>query len=427
MMTEEEKLEQKLALTGGRTCDKYDYLIAVACGAIAGLVDIFLVGAPGESALGAWSDTQVDELVMTFAKRCGWTGGENGKGIASAIGYLEKEFPVNYDQRHTVDVGGKFKMGPQNHHMKSLAHSPSPVGLFFSILDQFQSKASFIANGRLIQINTESFELEGDTFHAKLFCGFCNWIGHIMSDVAGSSGGRGTKTGRGSGISIPFYELFQFADVGEIQIGKDRQSFAVLMTRVFQEGYDARFGVAMALPVILNELFVRAAWAIKQHFCHKQDWSQCIPSNKHADLRCMLIVGTCTLCIFDGVDAFIRSGGNPVLFVMHLNIIAWFKLVLTIFKEIMIRFDFTYEDLKLQFQRINAALDEYLTRLKSIDYTRYELELSEIRAINEALADSHAGTEQIYQHFSALGINVQFHSFEEFDQKMQEDNFVLEI
>jgi len=424
----EEKLNQKLALIGGRKCDKYDYLIAVSCGAIAGLVDIFLTGVPGESVLGKWSDAQTDRIVMAFAKRAGWKGADKGKGIASAIGYLEKTFPVNYDQRYTSDVGGAFQMGTRNHHFKSLAHSPSPIGLFFSILDQFQSKASFVANGQLIRIDTEHFELKGDTFHAKLFCGFCNWIGHIMSDVAGSSGSRGSgASGRGSGIAIPFYELLQFADVGEIQIGKARQSFAMLMTRVFQEGYDARFGVAMALPVILNELFIRVIWVIKQHFYHNRDWNECIPSSKHADLRCMLIVGNFTLCIFDGADAFIRSGGNPIQFVMRLNIIAWFKLVLMIFKEIMIWFDFTYEDLKLQLQCINAALDEYLIRLKSIDYAKYELELSEIRAISEALVDNHAGTEQIYQYFSSQGIDMQFHSFEEFDQKMREDDFVLEI
>ena len=33
-------------------CDGYDYLAAVACGAVGGLVDIFLVGTPGNSTLG---------------------------------------------------------------------------------------------------------------------------------------------------------------------------------------------------------------------------------------------------------------------------------------------------------------------------------------------------------------------------------------
>ena len=35
-------------------CDKYDYLIAVGCGAVAGLVDVFLVGTPGDSKLLRW-------------------------------------------------------------------------------------------------------------------------------------------------------------------------------------------------------------------------------------------------------------------------------------------------------------------------------------------------------------------------------------
>ena len=54
-------------------CDKYDYLIAVGCGAIAGLVDIFLVGAPTDSKLQGWTDSQVDKTVMAFAKTCGWS------------------------------------------------------------------------------------------------------------------------------------------------------------------------------------------------------------------------------------------------------------------------------------------------------------------------------------------------------------------
>ena len=33
-------------------CDKYDYLIAVACGVLGGIVDIFLVGSPRDSVLG---------------------------------------------------------------------------------------------------------------------------------------------------------------------------------------------------------------------------------------------------------------------------------------------------------------------------------------------------------------------------------------
>ena len=118
-------------------CDKYDYLTAVGCGVIGGIIDIFLVGAPGDSILGKWTDKQVDNVVITFAKHMGWNpkqGNENN--VKSAIGFLEREKGVNYDQRTTRDVGNKFTMSPGVHHMMSISHSPDVVGLFFSILNQ---------------------------------------------------------------------------------------------------------------------------------------------------------------------------------------------------------------------------------------------------------------------------------------------------
>ena len=229
-------------------CDKYDYLIAAACGAVGGLMDIFLVGAPGDSVLGKWSDSQVDNAVKGFAKLTGWNprpGKENS--IASAIGHLEKKFPVNYDQRHTADVGGSFSMSAKDHHFKSLAHSPDIIGLFFSIVNQFTSTASFVSNGQLITIDTETFELQGGNFVAKLFCAVANWIGHIMSDAAGSSGSRGGM-GRGSGVVMPFYELFGFCNFGKFNIGQDKQTLAELADRAFKEGFDLRFGIAQAIP-----------------------------------------------------------------------------------------------------------------------------------------------------------------------------------
>lgn len=203
-------------------CDKYDYLTAAGCGVVAGLVDIFLVGSPNDSKLLAWTDSQVDKVVMSFAKICGWSpreGKENS--IDSAIDFMEKKFPVNYDQRYSGDVGGLFTMSTKNHHMKSLAHSPDIIGLFFSILNQFTSTSSFLHNGQLITIQTETYELQGHDFISKLFCGVANWFGHIISDIAGSSGARSKGNGRGSGVVIPFYELFQLCDFGSFQVGED--------------------------------------------------------------------------------------------------------------------------------------------------------------------------------------------------------------
>lgn len=380
-------------------CDKYDFLIAAFCGATAGLVDVFFVGAPGQTKLGGFTDAATDEIVKKFAKMIGWSPHAGNEGnVGSAIGFLEQKFKVNYENSSTKSVNGLFQMSTKNHHYKSLAHSPDIIGLFFSILDQFTNKASFLSDGQLIRIDTSdsNFELRGSNFVSKLFCGFCNWIGHIMSDVAGSSGSRGKGlTGRGTGLPVPFSELFLLCNFGSFQVGKDRQTLAVIMTRAFQEGYDARFGAAMAIPVLLEELMVRVIWAIKRHFYSKKDWKECIPTKEHADLRIMLIVGNATLCLIDGADAAIRSGGNALVFVLHMNLIAWTRLLLLVFRELRIRYGSAIDEAvgnflgSLGFSE-KYALKQYYQRLNTLN-----------KQMEEQLKQFIDGVEKEYKEFVA--------------------------
>lgn len=422
-------MSEKYELLEGK-CDKYDYLIAAFCGISSGLIDIFFVGEPKLSSLGKWTDNQTDNVVKKFAKAVGWKPkAGNEDNVASAIGFLENHFKINYDHRSTTDVNGVFNMGTKNHHLKSLGHSPDIIGLFFSILDQFQGKASFLDNGQLIRIDADDQQLYGNNLIAKIFCGFCNWIGHLMSDVAGSSGGRGNLSGgRGSGISMPFFELFQLCDFGQFQIGKDRQTLATLMTRAFQEGYDARFGAAMAIPVIVNDLSIRLLWTVKRRFYHKKGWEECIPTNKHADLRAMILVGNGALCLMDGADAAFRSGGNVLKFVLRLNIVAWLRLILLILKELSIRYGVSYDDIKKEYEKINAALDLYLEQLKKVDFAAYEKEIKEVADINELLLlNDDKATANMYKYLECNNIEMQFHDFNEFDKKMKDPSFVLKI
>ncbi len=366
-------------------CDKYDYLIAVACGAIGGVIDVFLVGTPGDSVLGKWTDEQVDNAVKLFAKKSGWKpreGKENS--VTSAIGFLEKKYKVNYDQRHSGDVNNLFEMSTKNHHMKSLAHSPDIIGLFFSVLNQFTSTSTFISNGQLITIETATYELRGHDFKSKLFCGVANWFGHLMSDIAGSSG----AVTRGSGIVMPFYELFGLCDFGKFKIGEDRQSLAILATRAFQEGYDARFGMAMAIPVLLTNLLIRLIWSIRQHFQFKVKLTECIPiaNRKNETLRVMLLVGNGTLCTVDAIDAGVRSGGNALAFFMRFNLVAWYKLVKMVLKEVCIRIGIGVDDFYEQvaaFRRINEAIKVYLAELEKIDIEAFKKETDKYIAFNE--------------------------------------------
>jgi hypothetical protein len=318
-------------------CDKYDYMIAGTCGVIGGLIDILFVGAPGDSKFGNIVDEQANKITEKFAEFVGWDKNkaiEKGRNTtASAIGFLENKFRVNYDQATTHATDGAVKdLTMSNHHLKSLGHSPDLIGLFFSILNQFTSTSTFVSNGKIITINTETFELKGNDFISKIFCGFANWFGHIMSDWTGSSGTVG-QGGRGTGVPIPFYNLLQMMNFGHFG-RKERQTFAMITSEVFEKGYDFRHGMAMAVPVLITELLIRFMYTMKAHFYHKKDWKHSIPNANIPELRRMLLVGHGTLCLIDGVDAYIRSGGEMVTFLSRTNLLAWVRFGQLSLKEL---------------------------------------------------------------------------------------------
>ena len=415
-------------------CDKYDYYASVFSGLVAGMIDVLFVGAPGQSSLGNFTDEQTDNVVKKFASMCGWDP-KKGKedSIASAIGFLEKKFPVNYDMPYANFKEHGFTMAAKNHHIKSLAHCPDPIGLFFSIIDQFAGTATFISNGQIISVRTETQELQGGNFIAKLFCGFANWIGHIMSDVAGSSGGRG-NSGRGSGVPIPFFEVFLLFDFGSFQVGKDRQTFAEVMTRVFQDGYDLRFGAAMAIPVLLNELFLRAFWAIKRHFYHELEWKKCIPSLKYKSLNKMLLIGNAGLCLVDTIDAGIRSGGNIVTFILRLNIVAWGRLIYLIFKYLTLsRAKIEYERKHIENMRIIKEIETRTEELR-LELKQFLEEQQLIIDNNLKIATLAIAADDVDTTGAALnniaqlfGAELQFTNFKEFDEFMLNPDTVFEL
>lgn len=414
-------------------CDRYDYLVAVACGVVGGLIDIFMVGTPGSSVLGSWTDSQVDNAVMAFSRKMGWkprAGNENN--IRSAIGFLENGsissgfhgFKVNYDQAKSPDVNNLFKIAPKNHHMMSLAHSPDIVGLFFSVLNQFTSTSTFIANGKFITIATDTYELQGNNFISRLFCGVTNWFGHLMSDIAGSSG----ATGRGSGIVIPFYELFGLCNFGKFRVGKDKQDLAVIATRAFQEGYDLRFGMTQAIPVIITDLLIRLVWSLRKYFQYKKPIKECIPSSKYDDLRIMILLGTGSLCALDGVDAVIRSGGNFLLFFTRFNLIAWFYFTTLALKEVFIRIG-VKDSLQASidaYKRIDEVILIYLKELEQIDIVRFKQETEKYSHITHIFMYAKSEEElnvMLLDIFERMGIHKPWEG--DFDKHMANKNGTL--
>ena len=254
-----------------------------------------------------------------------------------------------------------------------------------------------------------------------------------MSDAAGSSGGRG-NSGRGSGVPIPFFEVFLLFDFGSFQVGKDRQTFAEVMTRVFQDGYDLRFGAAMAIPVVLNELFLRAFWAIKRHFYHELEWKKCIPSLKYKSLNKMLLIGNAGLCLVDTIDAGIRSGGNIVTFILRLNIVAWGRLIYLIFKYLTLsRAKIEYERKHIENMQIIRAIETRTEelRLEIKEFLEEQqliidnnLKIATLAIVADDVDTTGAALNNIAQLF---GAELQFTNFKEFDEFMLDPDTVFEL
>lgn len=329
-------------------CDKLDYILAASSGALCGIIDIFLVGKPGESPIGDITDKWFTNRTIDFAKLCGW----KGEGEKSAISFLERKFKISYDQRGMGDAASFiFDLNPANHHFKSLAHNPTLCGLFFSVLDQFQNTSHFVSVNQLISLEKadDKFELRGHDVPSKLFCAFVNWIGHLISDMSGASG----SNGRGMGIPSPFWawtnDLVAVKQSLGIPSSQFDEAVNTLALNIYKNGYDARFQAAQAIPVFINELMVRTIYSLRRllkYFSEtpREDrsfhlmWKSCEPF-ANPTVKRMLTVGHGTFCVMDIGDATVRgfvSGAgvfNPSEFILRLNIIGVGRFAISLYGE----------------------------------------------------------------------------------------------
>lgn len=302
--------------------DRTDNLLAVGCGLLAGLVDVFWVGEWDFATGKAWSNRTVNDVVMRVAKAKGYEGDR----LDGAIKFLEDQFPVPND---CVWKGKDVGISAKSHHLDDLAHHPTPVGLFFSILSQFTENGYF-QNGEgtflSIGIDESGSKLIGSDFRSKVFCGTVNWFFHLISDMSGSN----KTAGVGMGIPGPIVSLLkEFSAIP----GLNKTGFPRKLKQIFvAERFDLRSEMAVlheighqTVPVMLNEVVVRAFYFIRRLMSEIKaersfndiDWKQTLPWNNRTIVR-MLTIATGTFTAVDLADASIRaalkSGGDPVVF-----------------------------------------------------------------------------------------------------------------
>ena len=136
------------------------------------------------------------------------------------------------------------------------------------------------------------------------------------------------------------------------------------------------------------------------------------------------------MCLMDGADAAIRSGGNWVNFFLRLNIVAWYRLVFLVFREVCIRLGISFPLQKQldAYIRINEALALYLTQLEKIDFELFKKETEQYNrmlTMMEATNNDDELNTLLKSEYKALGIELPYSG--DFDDFMNDTSSVLEF
>lgn len=228
------------------------------------------------------------------------------KDKADLIKKLEESFGIPSDGVYNVAGNG---IDSKSHHLDDLAHHPTIIGWAASILTQFTGNAYFqnkdginikykakkikivenvnayieYGDSEVIEVISTSGKsrkvlqvtLMGDDLKSKLACGTFNWIGHLLSDIAGSQSSA-RKGNAGMGLPGPLLStLKEFAMLPLIKKTPLPQLLNDLFTRddaLFGKyRMDLRSELAIgkelgkqAIPLFLNEIMVRSFYFIRR-------------------------------------------------------------------------------------------------------------------------------------------------------------------
>lgn len=154
-----------------------------------------------------------------------------------------------------------------------------------------------------------------------------------------------------------------------------------LALNLFNEGYDARFQTAQAIPVLINELIVRLLYAVRRLIKYYRDtpraersfkcmWKACEPF-KNLTVKRMLTVAHSTFCLIDVGDAvvrgFITGGGmfNPVEFFLRLNLVGVGRLTISLYGETKLAISYHRAQRKAEFAKSEKIIvEDYIEGLK---------------------------------------------------------------
>lgn len=350
--------------------DGLDYAIAVTSGIITGILDATIVGEWNFAEAKKETYKEVNSKVIDFAKKqpnyipyCNTTL-ENLKKVPpssvnsrrkpmdpdrleTAIEFLEFQFHLPGDSAY---CSGHFGIDGNTHRIDDLCHHPTIVGLVCCVIVQFTGHTKYVnKNGEDIDIPVtvnEYGNFVGKNPVTKLFAGVINWFitcaktianrkGHLMSDIATPAGLPGSVLSIITELaSIPCFRnkdfLLRLRDAFKNGIGTGNGQIDLGAFNALFEGAQSKLDVVtekalmhelkrQAMPVVINEILVRASYFIRRFISElkeKQDvreveWKKVIPFNNRTIVR-MMTIATGTFTTIDMADAAVHAATKSV-------------------------------------------------------------------------------------------------------------------
>lgn len=350
--------------------DGLDYAIAVTSGIITGILDATIVGEWNFAEAKKETYKEVNSKVIDFAKNqpnyipyCNTTL-ENLKKVPpssvnprrkpkdpdrleTAIEFLEFQFHLPGDGAYR---SGNFGIDGNTHRIDDLCHHPTIVGLVCCVIVQFTGHTKYVNKyGEDIDIPVtvnEYGNFVGKNPVTKLFAGVINWFitcaktianrkGHLMSDIATPAGLPGSVLSIITELaSIPCFRNEDFSlrlrDAFKNGIGTGKGQIDLGAFNVLFEGAQSKLDVVtekalmhelkrQAMPVVINEILVRASYFIRRFISElkeKQDvgeveWKKVIPFNNRTIVR-MMTIATGTFTTIDMADAAVHAATKSV-------------------------------------------------------------------------------------------------------------------
>lgn len=343
--------------------DGIDYSIAVISGIITGIIDATIVGEWNISRAKSEAHEDVENKVVKFAKKqpdyipyCNLA--LEGKGnprrkpknpdlLDTAVEFLEWKFHLPGDGAYST---GKYGIDGSTHRLDDLCHHPTIVGLICCVIVQFTGNTLYVnkyGEDISIPITVNDYgNFVGKNPVTKLFAGVINWFitcaktianrkGHLMSDIATSASLPGSFLSTITELaSIPCFRNEEFLTKlrdaftngigtgdGQVNLGVFNKLFedAENKFNIITEKAAVRELKRQAIPVVINEILVRASYFIRRmirELKEKQDvklieWKNVIPLNNRTIVR-MMTIATGTFTAIDLADAAIRSATKSV-------------------------------------------------------------------------------------------------------------------